>query len=572
MITVNRDNLESELNEKKSQLNIPRCYDISIDGVYMIKSSENEDEDRKYTLLFSVPIIPTAIYSNMDTDTEKVEISFVYHGAWKTIICDRSTISSKANIVKLADKGIPVDSENAKMLVVYLNRLINSSIATIEFKPSRSAMGWTYDGFMPFLSEIAFDGEDSFRPVYKQISERGKLQDWCDFIEPLISESLPLRMMLAASFASPLIERVGENPFVLHLFGKTGLAKTVALMTAMSVWGNPTPGGLVRTLNMTVNSMLSTAAFLNNIPFAGDELQTIKSRFESYDKLIMCITEGIDRGRMSFDRLSPVKTWRCAFITTGEDPCVLPNSGGGVKNRVIQIECNDPIIGKTASGNKVANFVKTHYGTAAKPYISEVAKRDVKSEYEQLYTDIIESGTDTTNKQAGAMSMLLLADKIACELFFPLLRPLCFDDVKCFMFTDADVDIAERAYQYICDKISENYNMFDEDAKTVWGKIDKAKNCCYINKSVLDKLLRDNSFDFDAVKTAWSKDGKISRQNGSRFRTVVRINGISTACVCIVLPPDESTKPPQNAAQKPEPSATGKTATEQEQDELWNLF
>ena len=109
-------------------------------------------------------------------------------------------------------------------------------------------------------------------------------------------------MMMAASFASPIIEKVNALPFVFHLWGGTGSGKSVALMAAMSVWGNPSMGKMVRTMNMTSNSMLSTAAFLKNIPFAGDELQTIKSKWDNYDKLIMCITEGVDRGRMSYDK------------------------------------------------------------------------------------------------------------------------------------------------------------------------------------------------------------------------------------------------------------------------------
>lgn len=181
---------------------------------------------------------------------------------------------------------------------------------------------------------------------------------------------------MAASFASVLVAKVGALPFVFHLWGGTGTGKTVALKIAMSIWGNPKMGKLVRTMNMTVNSMMSTAAFLNSLPFAGDELQTIKSRWENYDQLIMRITEGIDRGRMNDKgKQGETKTWACSFLFTGEDPCTRLNSGGGVKNRVIEAEVTEPMFSKT-EGNEVSVFVEKSYGTAGKKFVEYVSGID----------------------------------------------------------------------------------------------------------------------------------------------------------------------------------------------------
>lgn len=564
--TTDRDTM---LSVYLSNLNMPSMYEVAMNGTYKKSSAENGEERKEK--LFPSPVLPTAIFNNLDTETEKVEISFLYHGKWRSIITDRSRISTTANIVDLSNKGLPVDSSTAKGMVQYLNKLINGSVGKLPFSDSRSHLGWTESGFMPFTDDVTFDGDASFRSVEKRIHEKGDIESWRAYIAPL-RRSLPLRMMLAASFASPIIEKVGENPFVLHLHGKTGLAKTVSLMVAMSVWGDPAPGGLVRTLNMTVNSMLSTAAFLNNIPFAGDELQTIKNKFDSYDKLIMCITEGIDRGRMSYNSLNEIKTWRCAFITTGEEPCVSPNSGGGVKNRVIQIECDTPIIGSGVSGNTVANFVRNNYGTAAKPYIERLAEIDLQTEYDKIYADIINSGTNTTNKQAGAMSMLLLADRISTELFFPEQKPLKFADVRHFLFTEEEIDVAERAYHFVCDKVSENVSMFAKDARVCWGKLDTINGYCMMNKTVLEKILRDESYDFDAVKRGWSKKGYIVQQ-GHGFRWNARINDVLTSCIKIVLPTEEPPEP-----SKPEPPQAEPTTAEDEniiaeyEQEIFDIF
>ena len=52
-------------------------------------------------------------------------------------------------------------------------------------------------------------------------------------------------------------------------------------------------GGLVKTMNMTKNAIMRNAAFLCSIPFAGDELQTIKDKWQgNFDQLIYQITGG----------------------------------------------------------------------------------------------------------------------------------------------------------------------------------------------------------------------------------------------------------------------------------------
>lgn len=73
---------------------------------------------------------------------------------------------------------------------------------------------------------------------------------------------------MGASFASPLIAKVNALPFVFHLWGGTGTGKTAGVMAAASIWGDPRPGRLMRTMNMTANSMMQMASVLRNLPFS----------------------------------------------------------------------------------------------------------------------------------------------------------------------------------------------------------------------------------------------------------------------------------------------------------------
>ena len=85
-------------------------------------------------------------------------------------------------------------------------------------------------------------------------------------------------------------------------------------------------------MNATQVSLGRTASFLHSVPFAGDELQIIKSRWDNYDQLIMFLTEGIDRGRgKAYGGIEELKQWRCCFLFSGEEPITKDGSGGGAK-------------------------------------------------------------------------------------------------------------------------------------------------------------------------------------------------------------------------------------------------
>lgn len=510
-------------------------YDINESGVYL------EKEAGEKLRICPIPVIPTAIIENISTGIEKMELTFWKSAQRKTMICERSTVASYSKIVDLANRGIEVNSENAKQLVKYLSTFVSRNLSKIPHRRSVSHMGWVngQKEFMPYHTGICFDGEENYKQLYQSISQAGDLQDWINFVSPLRS-NICLRMMMAASFASPLIELVNALPFVFHLWGGSGAGKTVALSVAMSIWGNPRAGAMVRSMNQTINSMLSTAAFLNSIPFAGDELQTIKNKWSgNFDQLVMCLTEGSDRGRMTYDKMNEIKSWHCAFLFTGEEPCTKATSGGGVKNRVIEVECREKVI---ENGNQVMNFICGNYGHAGTAYIAHIKEEteNICQAYQRYFSEII-TATDTTDKQAGSAAIMTVADALARKLFFPNERPLTIEDLKPFLFSGKEVDVSERAYSYILDTIARNHAKFTLENTAnpygeIWGKFDDDENC-FINKTVLSELLEKAGFDFDAVKRKWTENGYLMRNTQGKLLHQTSCFGIKSNYIKIFIPP-----------------------------------
>ena len=486
------------------------------DGVKRMAQDRNGNLKTEYAS--HMPVMPLEILQNTEEGTEKIRIGFYKYGQWNKILVPRSLAASKVKIVELADRGLDVTSDNARLLVKYLSEATALNMDTISVIKSCRHMGWAGKAFLPYTGDMRLDSESQFQDLIASVSSRGDLQEWIDYTGEL-RKNIALRLVMGASFASPLIARVNALPFVFHLWGGTGFGKTVGLMTAASIWGDPRPGRLTRTMNMTVNSMMQMASVLRNLPFFGDELQTIKSRFENYDRLVMQVTEGINRGRMTDTALQQQMTWENAFIFTGEEPCTQNVSGGGVKNRVIEIECADNVV---KDGNSVVNFINRNYGLAGPEYIKFLSDCSIQELFDTKVKELLD-GTGTSEKQAMAMALIMAADELTGLAFYPDEAPLTVEEVKPFLKVQDDIDPAERSYREIVGVIMEHEVNFKPDVNTArWGRM--GTDSVLINKFVLSRELQSLGFNFDAVKKKWAEKGYLVKSTSGRYANYTKVD------------------------------------------------
>lgn len=495
-------------------------------------------------LACSHPILPVEILKNVDTAHERITLAYFKSAAWHTITVDRAVCANVNKIVDaLSQFGIEVTSDNAKNLVRYISDCVGLNPKTLEPKRSINRLGWVGNLFTPYAEGIRYEGDMDYEVIFRNVSQAGDFEAWKRLCAGLRA-NIPLRMMMAASFASVLLEPLKVLPFVLHVWGTTGTCKTVALMVAMSIWGNPRLGGLVKTMNMTKNAIMRNAAFLCSIPFAGDELQTIKDKWSgNFDQLIYQITEGVDRGRAkAYGGVDETRTWKNSFLFTGEEPITKANSGGGSKNRVIEIAIDGPLVD---DGHYVSSVVQENYGFAGRKfveYLQEADREQLTERYRTLFERLCR--LDTTDKQAMAMSCILFADELAVRLFWPSEEPLQIDQVKQYLQSAMDVDVAGRAYQAVMNWAAKNPLRF-EDPKgentqnkgECWGKIDG--NVLVVNRDVLVEYLCREGFDYTAVTKKWNERKQLVRNSQGKFVHQTKVFGIKASYLKIVLPPDD---------------------------------
>ena len=159
-------------------------------------------------------------------------------------------------------------------------------------------------------------------------------------------------------------------------------------------------------------------------------------------------------------------------------------------------------------------------------------KESLIDEYKNLLKCILEA-TDTTDKQALSLALILLADMLACECIFND-RPLTIEQVKKYVVPESAVRTEERAYDEVISLVSRNVNKFSEDANDSWGRI--SGDIVAINKQVLEQELNKMGFDFDSIKKGWDKKGYIIKNSAGRYVHQTRVNGIKGNYIKVKLP------------------------------------
>lgn len=225
------------------------------------------------------PILPIERLKNIETGDEQIKLAFKRSGRWEEVIVAKTTITSAAKIVSLSAKGVAVTSENAKYLVRYLSDVENMNDDEIEVQYSTSKLGWIKDGFMPYNTEVVFDGDNRFRDLYESISKYGSRELWIRHVKKLrASGKMEVKLMLAASFASVLVSLLGGLPFIVDLWGETEGGKTVTLMVAASVWADPAENKYIGDFKTTDTALESRADMLNHLPLVMDDTSKVSDR------------------------------------------------------------------------------------------------------------------------------------------------------------------------------------------------------------------------------------------------------------------------------------------------------
>lgn len=510
-------------------------YNVDDGGIYTI------DQFGNYHVICHQPVIPFEVLRNIDTGEEKLNIAFRSRGEWRELVVSKEILYNSRSISQLVKCGIDISSETAKDMVSYFQEIEALNRNALPLKKSVGRLGYIGDeGFSPYVGELTFDGEQNYSHIFKAIRSQGDYEQWKKTAIECREKSLTARIVLAASFASALIQPLGGLPFFVHLWGvDSGTGKTVALMLAASVWGSPEMGEYIQTFNSTEVGHEKTAAFLNSLPFLIDELQLSKdshgrSRFDVYR-----LAQGVGRTRgTKSGGIERTPTWRNTILTTGESPIVNDSAGAGAVNRVIDIECTAENV-VIEDGMGVSAALKQNFGYAGRSFISAISQPGAIAKLKEVYNDYFKElcQGDTTEKQAMAAAMILTADMAADAAVFRTGKITTVEEISEYLKTKKSVSTGERGYQYICSWVAANRNRFDlvDNTQEIYGVLSEEDNIAYIIRSKFAKAVQEQGFDERAL-LSWLKTKGLILVRGRRNTRGKRIKGVNVECIALRLP------------------------------------
>lgn len=500
-------------------------------GVYAQKEGGLEDVACYH------PILPIERLKNLETGDEQLKLAYKRNNRWEEIIVPKDLVATASKITALSKRGVAVTSENAKLLVRFLSDVENMNDNEIKVQYSTSKLGWIKSGFIPYDTEIVFDGDSRFKQVFESIEQRGSRESWYEHVRKLRKTGrIEIKFMLAAAFASILIGPLGALPFIVDLWGETEGGKSVTLMLACSVWANPDESQYIGDFKTTDVALEARADLLNNLPMMLDDTSKTSSRIrDNFEGIVYDLCSGKGKSRSNKDLgMNRENRWRNAILTNGERPMNSYVTQGGAINRILEVECGEKVY---QDPQETAELIKKNYGFAGREFV-DVIKQIGFDEVERLQKEIQHEIHDDEKmqKQSISLSIVLAADRIATDYLFKDGQYINLEEAAQVLVDRNELSDNERCYQYILSEVDINGAKFDPNSQTneKWGLLEHGYAVIYNN--VFDSICKKGGFSKKAFLSWADKNGLLQTQGG-QLTKVKKAEGRSMRCVFLKMDP-----------------------------------
>lgn len=486
------------------------------------------------------PILPVERLRNLETGEEQIKLAYKRNNQWQDIVVPKTMITSANKIVALSGRGISVTSENAKLLVKYLADVENGNDDYIDVQYSTSKLGWINDQFIPYDTDIIFDGDNRFKQAFESVSEHGSFDVWLRHVRELrASGRMEVKFLLAASFSSVLVQVLGGLPFFVDLWGETEGGKTVSLMVAASVWANPDESRYIGDFKTTDVALEAKADMLNHLPMFLDDTSKTSARIrDNFEGIVYDLCSGKGKSRSNKELgINRENRWRNVMICNGERPLSSYVNQGGAINRILEVECGEKIY---QDPQKTAETVKKNYGHAGKEFvetIKELGEDEIRSIQKEFQKQLLD--TDKMQKQSISLSIVLTADKIATDYIFKDGQYISVEETKKVLIDRNELSDNERCYHFIQDKVAMNGHRFDAMTSCEkWGIVENGYAIFY--NSAFDQICKDGGFSKKSFLSWAAKKGIIQQDSKGNHTKQKKIDGKNSRCVFLQLNLEES--------------------------------
>ena len=149
------------------------------------------------------------------------------------------------------------------------------------------------------------------------MAQRGTMEEWRRDVAMLAVGNPIVAFAVCAAFAGPLLDPLGEPSGGFHMYGRSKTGKTLTLRMALSVWGTPRKGGLLRDWRSTANGLEAAAEECSDGLLSLDEIHQADPR--DVATAIYSLANEAGKQRLRRDATPQRRrTYRTIQLSTGE--------------------------------------------------------------------------------------------------------------------------------------------------------------------------------------------------------------------------------------------------------------
>lgn len=531
-----------EVEELGLKLKIPKGYAVSKEGGVKTVAYD-EEGNLVLKSLFPILIFIKKILKNIDTGEEKAEIVFLKRNKWESIIVNKNILYNSQNIVGLANKGLLITSNIAKVMINWFYQLEITNLNELKVELNTNKMGWVDNTtFIPFrCNEVNLELEPGINTWLDNINKKhGTIEEWIANIKEFIKEDETgiIRFMLAVGFSSCLLHIVNYRGTIYHLWGNSGIGKTGLLELVNSIYAPPSN---IITFAATPISITILSERLSGIGLIIDEKQ---SSFDDSKIAMLLYSLAEGRTRMKATKESDLvvnKTFEINVITSGEEP-LNERSHTGASRRTIEIYL-DRIFKDDKASVRAHEISKKCYGFAGEIFVNKLIDdfsnneyKEIKEKYEKIQTEIqTRLEKEAVNSYVQSISVIVLADILMNRTF-----NFGFDEEDSIelglnilekLNVEKEIDEVERAkeiienwlimndgkfdrqcytneYDYIND-VNKKKEILEKESKSVESFGLYQKGIYYLFPMKFNELMRENNLSPNKIRRGFAERGYI---------------------------------------------------------------
>jgi hypothetical protein len=265
-------------------------------------------------------------------DTYRLTFDYVLAGQTHCVGVDDSEVHIASDRLRqsFVKQGVSLNRYNVAAFGVLMGAWINELRLNCLFTVAPPSFGWVTDkgnyvGLSVAGTFYRTDGtqapaQPGDRKIHESYQPKGSIEKWREAAEFVTKDRPDLQVLVAAAFAAPLMEFVGESSVVSVWSTRSGARKTSAFRIGTSVWCDPVTG--MSAIRDTPNSVQHSLGETRIMPVFWDEIYAAsRDQVATMVEMIFNITQGRGRARLSAKiEQQNVGSWRTMMLLSTNRP------------------------------------------------------------------------------------------------------------------------------------------------------------------------------------------------------------------------------------------------------------